>query len=92
MNTFHFYNEVEVVTPRGNKELRRVAFSGIKKDHEIHIGISMCSPRDVYNKKLGRTISLGRAQKKPNYVIQSVSDKPSHDFVEACKQISIEKL
>ena len=34
-------------------------------DKRLEIGISLCSPKDHYNKKIGRIIALGRLQAKP---------------------------
>ena len=37
----------------------------IKKNNGFQIGISQCSDKDQYNKKLGREIAKGRSVKKP---------------------------
>lgn len=34
-------------------------------DNKMSIGVSICGPRDQFNKKLGRVIATGRAEKNP---------------------------
>ena len=43
----------------------RVTIAGIVEGNELKIGASACSPKDNFSKKIGRSIALGRATKKP---------------------------
>lgn len=38
----------------------RFTVSGVIKDDDLHMGISICSYNDQFSKKIGRTISTGR--------------------------------
>lgn len=73
-------NATEVHTPKGTyttpTEFRVVELSG---DHylDVHdevvkrvsLGFAVCSPDDEYNEELGKTIALGKAEKRPSGVL-----------------------
>lgn len=89
METFHYYPVVDFRTPKGAVEQRRIAFSGVKQvDGTVKIGIAICNPKDMFNKKLARRISEGRAQVKPIHVIRIETDKPGHEFVQECIKLT----
>jgi hypothetical protein len=53
---------------------RRFTVCGIINGDTINIGASLCSPKDNFNKKLGRKIARGRATSKP---IMSIKIDPA---------------
>jgi len=73
-----------------NKE-HKLTYAGIVKDNKLHVGEAMCSPKDEFNKKLGRTIALGRAVKHP-LVKLDLSDKDDTKvgtiFVNFCRNLT----
>lgn len=85
-----FYSTVKVKHKEQEIE-RRVAYAGIVKDTYIHIGEAVCSEKDQFCKKLGRTIALGRANKHP-LVKLDLSDrddtKVGNIFVNFCKNLN----
>lgn len=66
-----FYRHVRPENPK--KGLKEKTVTGIynEKNHTLKIGVSTCSLNDQFNKKLGRKISSGRAQVKPDTIIES---------------------
>lgn len=52
--------DVYVILPRGGETMVRV----FDDDGTTVSGIARCSDKDNYNKRLGRTIALGRALKR----------------------------
>lgn len=52
-----------------NEKGQRRTIAATVKDNTMSIGISICGPRDNFNKKLGRVIATGRANKKPSKLI-----------------------
>lgn len=48
---------------------RRVCVAATIVDGDMRFGTAICSPKDSYNRKLGRTIASGRANVRPGVVI-----------------------
>lgn len=83
----HFYSERQTEW-KNTKFTRKVAFAGLVKDNKLQIGISECSEKDIFDKKKGRLIATGRANKKPVLVIDIPTEgKITDAFVQACKGI-----
>lgn len=85
---FYFYSEVEAKW-KGKSITRKASFAGVVKDNSLHIGQSVCSESDIYDKKKGRKIAEGRALKKPIVSIDLTKfpeDKISNIFVEEVKK------
>ena len=81
------YSTIKVKYNNQIKE-RRVAFAGVIDNNTINIGEAVCSEKDIFDKKIGRQIALGRAIKKPVYQITIEDDKkPSDLFVNFCKDL-----
>lgn len=83
MKNYHYYGQVQ----KGNK-IVRVAMSGIFKEEEnlLQIGIAECNPKDKFDKKLGRIISSGRAEKNPTITRTLESNLiVGKTFVNICK-------
>ena len=69
----------------------RVTVCGVinKADNTLSIGAARCSKKTSYLKKLGRTISQGRANSKPIATIQLVDNQPiSEQFVPVAKELA----
>lgn len=68
MDKFYRHIRPEVV----NKTNKNKTVAGIfdRENHMLKIGVSVCSNNDNYNKKIGRTISEGRALKKPEFTTE----------------------
>ncbi len=49
-------------------------------DGWLRFGVSVCSPADQYNRKLGRTIACGRAEKRPQCTIPLCGRDPREVF------------
>lgn len=63
----YFYSTLN--TPINEKHKgARVTVAGIIIDKSLHLGVAKCRKTDMFEKKLGRTIALGRAYKKPKSV------------------------
>lgn len=91
-----FYGEKTVTRQQGKKEVeinRRVAYAGVlAHDNEniMHIGVSMCSEKDIFTKAKGRAIATGRAFKKPVAMINLANKpnvKPTAQFIEEVKRL-----
>lgn len=52
------------------KKQIRYTIAGVIDGNEMKFGISKCSPKDQFNRKLGRVISLGRATKHPIHTMK----------------------
>ncbi len=88
-NNLFFYSDHSIEW-KGKTETRKVAFAGVIEDNNLKIAFSECSTKDVFDKKLGRKIALGRAIKKPIVIIDltQYSDKKKSDvFVEECRNL-----
>lgn len=73
---------------------KKATFAGVinSEDNQLRIGLSVCSSKDNFCKKIGRLIAEGRAGKKPVTIInlEGVSPKEYCDkFVEYCKSVQI---
>lgn len=77
MNNFHFYGVKSF--PKGKKHVTRmVSLSGVITERGLQIGQAICSEKDTFNKKLGRTISEGRALKNPIAVFDTIPEEKYH--------------
>lgn len=47
-----------------------------QKDKEVYVGVAKCIQSDQFNKKLGKKISLGRAEKTYNTIHRILADIP----------------
>lgn len=56
----------------------------------LSFGIACCSGKDVYNKKIGRRISEGRALKTPIVTVSVTKENISEVFITTAKQIEKE--
>ncbi len=52
-----------------------------KKENKFQIGISQCSDKDEYNKKIGREIAKGRAIKKP-LIVSNLDNKDQPELLQ----------
>ena len=60
------------------KDKKRATVVGIfnEKESSMDIGVATCSTRDIFRKKMGRTIAEGRAQKeRSRYCSILIKDK-----------------
>lgn len=64
------------------KSGKRFTMAGKEKNGVMVIGLSVCSPRDHFVKKLGRTIAEGRADKRSYAVVTSVCVKSLYKLAE----------
>lgn len=81
-----FYSEIK----GKKKQTRKVAFAGVYDNNTLKIGQSICSEKDVFDKKKGRLIAQGRANKKPLVTIDlniHKDKKISDVFVANCKEL-----
>lgn len=73
-------NAAEVTTPRGKYEtplefnVVEMCGDGHVDMHDtvlkrVSLGFAVCSPDDEYNEELGKTIALGKAEKRPSGVL-----------------------
>lgn len=56
----------------------------------LSFGVARCSGKDVYNKKIGRRISEGRALKTPIVTVSVTKENISEVFITTAKQIEKE--
>ena len=56
----------------------------------LSFGVACCSGKDVYNKKIGRRISEGRALKTPIVTVSVTKENISEVFITTAKQIEKE--
>lgn len=63
-NPLFFYSTVKI-EHKGQLIERRVAYAGVVENNKLIIGEAVCSEKDQFCKKLGRTIALGRVNKHP---------------------------
>lgn len=72
---------------RDKKNKRRGILYAIKiSDSTYGIGVSLCSPNDTFNKKLGIEIAKGRATSRGNYYRIGLNDLPQ--FIEFTRRCS----
>lgn len=86
---FYFYSEV-TANWKGKDITRKASFAGVVEGQSLHIGQSVCSESDIYDKKKGRKIAEGRATKKPVVTVDLTKfpdDKVSNIFVEEVKKL-----
>jgi hypothetical protein len=83
-NTVNFlFHEKEV-----NSKGQRRTFAATVNNNTMSIGISICGPKDNFNKKLGRVIATGRANKKPSKTITITNNNDLRDiFFNAVKTL-----
>jgi len=84
-----FYSEIKS-TWKNQKITRKVAFAGVYDNNTLKIGQSICSEKDIFDKKKGRLIAQGRANKKPLVTIDlniHKDKKISDVFVANCKEL-----
>jgi hypothetical protein len=77
MGTIFFHTKPE-------KNKRRATFAGIIEGKIIKVGISVCSHKDNFQKKLGRIIAEGRARKNPTCELH-YEEFPIKTFLEFSK-------
>jgi hypothetical protein len=68
MNNTYYYHTKE------NSNGRRATFAGIVNNGAIQIGLSVCSKKDQFQKRIGRVISTNRAKSHPISTIPLVND------------------
>ena len=88
-------NATEVHTPKGKyvtptkfvvTEVSEDEYVAIQNDvvKRISLGFAVCSPEDKFNEELGKTIALGKAEKRPTGVLYaSKSGMINTDLVES---------
>ena len=85
---YYFYPEKQVQW-NGKNFTRKTAFAGVIVNNALQIGMSECSNKDIFDKKLGKKIAEGRALKKPSIVItldNKFEAKLADVFINACKE------
>lgn len=67
---------------------KRTTICGVLVGNKLHIGISTCSTKDVFVKKIGRAIAKGRALKNPEveYTL-SKNEIPIEVFIKEAKSL-----
>ena len=72
MNNTYYYHT------KRNDNGRRGTFAGIvdSDSNTIKIGLSVCSAKDQFQKRIGRTISENRAEQQPITIIPLISETP----------------
>lgn len=83
-NKYYFHGFKTVETPKGVMK-RRVSIAALQQDNKLIIGVAQCSDKDQFKKELGRTISEGRALKKPTETIEFI-DMPGKTFHAWCQE------
>ena len=78
-------NKVMFFHTKPEKGKRRCTFAGVIDGNIIKIGISMCSRKDHFQKRLGRIIAEGRARSSNNPYILKFTEYPIRTFVNFCK-------
>lgn len=63
------------------KREKRITMVGFLNQNNLQIGLSECSEKDQFNKKLGRQIAEGRAQKNPTTVI-NIENKTQKEILD----------
>jgi hypothetical protein len=77
---------------KNNKKFKVVTVAGIyvPESGVVHIGVSRCSKKDNWNRKLGNKIAFGRALKNPEFyfVVEQNSNKKKvvNEFIENAKR------
>lgn len=69
---------------------KRATVVGIVEGNQINIGVSVCSLKDTFEKKLGRTIAMGRASKEKSRfcAIAVTKDKQKEMFYSFASKIT----
>jgi len=70
METFYYHT-------KENENGRRGTFAGVVEDNVIKIGLSVCSAKDQFQKRIGRSISENRASQKPVTLIPLAGELPN---------------
>jgi len=52
--------------PAPTEKGERIVLAGMVSENKLYIGMSICSLKDIFDKKKGRAIALGRAEKTAN--------------------------
>lgn len=75
--------------PQEGTNVRVTVVGVLKENNEMSIGVSRCSKKDQFIRKLGRNIATGRALKNPMVVID-FQPKPNQGelFIEHAKEIA----
>lgn len=60
-----------------NYKGERITIAGLYSNGKLKIGVSRCSNKDQFDKKKGRLVSLGRAEKCPLYEVDTNTPKKS---------------
>ncbi len=55
---------------------RKVTLCGLLAENKITIGVSIQNPNDIYRRKVGNDIAYGRAMKRPQLVIDTITGIP----------------
>ena len=58
-----------------------------KKNNKIRIGLAFCSPKDKFNKRIGREIAKGRLERNKHITVYNVKNKPSKEVDSVVKSI-----
>lgn len=86
----YYYSDINI-KEKGNKiKTRKATFAGVLDNNTLKIAKTICSNKDVFDKKLSRIIATGRAIKKPIIKIDlndHKNRKVSDIFVETCKEL-----
>lgn len=72
------------------KALPRLTICGVydQETNKLSVGISRCSPKDLFNKEVGRQLALKRAETSPTYVVNILPDEViSHVFFSLARTI-----
>ena len=56
-------------------------------DTEVKVGVAICSPIDVFVKRIGRMIAEGRATKNPNYAYSGVNTTTIEGMLDIKKMV-----
>lgn len=87
----HFYQDINVEW-KDKKIKRKIAISAIVEDNVMKFGRAECSEKDTFDKKKGRIISEGRANKTPFHTINLSEEKYTGKrvtdiFIDYCKEV-----
>ncbi|MBC8436783.1 hypothetical protein H8D85_00505 [bacterium] len=64
----HYRTNLKSIDPTVTRNCTAITTCTINVDGVEAIGTSHCSPKDEFNKKIGRTIAYGRAMKIANTI------------------------
>lgn len=68
-NLFAHSAAVKVYTGEPIVSKPRITVAGVSTRGKLKIGVSRCSPKDQFNKAIGRDLALNRAKKTPLFTI-----------------------